>query len=337
MQAWTMPSFGIDHLSLIERETPSLGPTEVLVGIRAVSLNYRDLMVVRGDYNPRMELPRVPCSDGAGVVLAIGDEVTAFAEGDRVCGSFFQKFITGRIDAEGAASALGGAIDGMLAQQVVLDTEGLVHMPEHLSFEEGATLPCAAVTAWNALHCTDVIEEGGSVYLQGTGGVSIFALQLAKAMGATVYCSSSNPDKLRRCLEMGATDGVDYKARENWDEWVKEKTDGLGVDLVVEVGGTGTLERSMKAVRLGGHIALIGVLTGKGTINPMPLIMKAITLRGIYVGHRNSFTELNRFLSRYEIHPVIDTTFPFADAPEAFKYMESGQHFGKVVITLSEG
>lgn len=336
MQAWTIPTFGIDNLKLVEREAPPLGPTDVLVGIRAASLNYRDLMVVKGDYNPKMELPRVPCSDGAGVVLAVGDEVGAFTEGDRVCGSFFQKFITGRIDAEGAASALGGAIDGMLAKQVVLDTEGLVHMPEHLSFEEGATLPCAAVTAWNALHCSETLEEGGSVYLQGTGGVSIFALQLAKALGATIYCSSSSDEKLKRCLEMGATDGVNYKQREDWDAWVKEKTDNLGVDLVVEVGGTGTLERSMKAVRLGGHIALIGVLTGKGTINPMPLIMKAITLRGIYVGHRNSFTELNRFLSRYEIHPVIDQTFAFADAPDAFRYMESGQHFGKIVITMSE-
>ena len=332
MRAAVVPSFGLDHLAVVDRPEPSAGPGQVLVGVRAVALNYRDLLVSRGQYNPKMPLPRVPCSDCAGEVLAVGDGVLTVKPGDRVCGTFFQDWTDGPLSDAAGKSALGGAIDGVLAERVVLNDHGVVKFPEHLTFEEAATLPCAALTGWNAL-TTDFEPAGKTVLVQGTGGVSVFALQFATALGAKVLATSSSDDKLARMIELGANAGVNYKSNPDWDKWAKAQT-GEGVDLVVEVGGAGTLERSVKATRPGGRIALIGVLAGGKGFDPMGMMMKGITLRGIYVGSRVMFEAMNAGIEKYAIRPVIDRVFPCGEFHAAFKYLEAAGHFGKVVMLL---
>jgi NADPH:quinone reductase-like Zn-dependent oxidoreductase len=334
MRSAIIPQFGLDHLTVADRPDLTPGPGQVLVAVKAVSLNYRDLLVATGKYNPRMPLPRVPCSDAAGEVLAVGDGVLSAKPGDRVCGTFFQDWADGPLSDAACKSALGGAIDGVLAEQVVLNAHGVVPVPPHLSFEEAATLPCAAVTAWNAL-TTDFDPAGKTVLLQGTGGVSIFALQFATALGATCLITSGSDDKLARALSMGATAGVNYKQTPDWEKWARQQT-GDGVDLVVEVGGAGTLERSVKATRPGGRIALIGVLAGGGGFDPLPLMMKGITLRGIYVGSRAMFERMNATISKHAIKPVVDRVFAFGEVREAFRHLETAGHFGKVVIRLGE-
>lgn len=327
--------FGIDRLALAERPDPVPGPGEVLVGVRAVSLNYRDLLVVKGLYNPKMPLPRVPCSDGAGVVEAVGPGVTRWRPGDRVCGAFMPRWADGPMTRAATDSALGGAIDGVLAERVVLPEGGLVETPGHLSDEEAATLPCAAVTAWNALSF-DQPPPGSTVLLQGTGGVSVFALQLARLMGFRVLVTSSSDEKLGRARELGADAGCNYRATPEWDKWALEQTGGLGVDRVVEVGGAGTLERSFRATRLGGHVALIGVLTGAGAVNPTPVLMRNLTVRGIYVGSVAHFEAMNRAIARHRVAPVVDRAFPLSDAAVAWRHLESGSHFGKIVIRVTD-
>ena len=245
MRAWQVSAFGIDSLEFVERPTPAPGPGEVLVAVRAVSLNYRDLMVVKGLYNPKMKLPRIPCSDGAGEVVAVGAGVTAWKPGDRVAGIFMQNWLDGPLTPAKARGALGGDIDGMLADYVVLKEQGLVAIPDHLSFQEAATLPCAAVTAWNALAAGD-IKPGSTVLIQGTGGVSIFALQFARLKGARVLGISSSYEKLERASAMGLDAGLNYRDNPDWDRWALDQTGGEGVDLVVEVGGLGTLARSLR-------------------------------------------------------------------------------------------
>lgn len=330
MKTWTINTgFGFENLQCVEQPEPRPGPGQVVVRVRAVSLNYRDLMVVKGQYNPKMPLPRVLCSDGSGEVAAIGEGVTRFRIGDRVAAIFHQRWLAGGITKALARSSLGGDLDGMMAESVLLSEEGLVSIPAHLSFTEAATLPCAAVTAWNAL-IEGGIKAGDSVLLQGTGGVSIFALQFARMSGAKVFITSSSDAKLQRALEMGATAGLNYKTNPDWEKWARGESGG-GVDHVVEVGGAGTLERSIRAVRIGGHIALIGVLGGQGAINPLPLLMKSVRLRGIFVGSRTMFEEMNRAISVAQMRPVIDRV-PFAEFPEALKHLESGTHFGKVVV-----
>jgi NADPH:quinone reductase-like Zn-dependent oxidoreductase len=329
MKQLVIPEFGLDKLAFRDAPETKAGPGENLVEVKAVSLNYRDLLVAKGLYNPKMPLPRVPGSDAAGVVLEVGEGVTEFQPGDRVCGTFFQDWDEGYLTEAATKSALGGAIDGVFAERIVL--KSAVKFPDHLSFTEAATLPCAAVTAWNALAG---IEAGQSVLVQGTGGVSLFALQFAAAAGAKVYVTSSDDIKLGKALALGATAGTNYRTHPDWDKWVKEQTGGKGVDKVMEVGGAGTLDRSVKAVRYGGEIALIGVLAGGSTFNPLPMMMKAVTLRSIFVGHRFSFECMNRFLEKHAIHPVIDRVFPFAEVVEAFQYLESGKHFGKVVVSM---
>jgi NADPH:quinone reductase-like Zn-dependent oxidoreductase len=248
--------------------------------------------------------------------------------------TFFQNWISGAVTEVAAKSALGGAIDGVLAEYVVLHEDGLVEMPEHLSFEEGATLPCAAVTAWHALN-TGGFTCGETVLTLGTGGVSVFATQFAKAAGARSIGTSSSDAKLKRLKELGAAEGINYKTNPNWDKKVLELTGGYGVDRVVEVGGAGTLVKSLKAVRMGGHISLIGVLTGQsGEINPLPAIMKSVRIQGIFVGSREMFEDLARAVTVHRIKPVIDKVFPFAEVKEALRYMASGAHFGKVVVQL---
>jgi NADPH:quinone reductase-like Zn-dependent oxidoreductase len=324
--------FGIDALKLVEKDEPKPKHQQVLVRMQAASINYRDLLMVDGKYARNLPLPLVPFSDGAGEVVAVGEDVRRWKPGDRVLSTFFQKWIAGPISEAAAQSALGGATDGVLAEYVALHEDGLVAMPEHLSFEEGATLPCAGVTAWHALF-TGGFTCGETVLTLGTGGVSVFATQFAHAAGAASIGTSSSDAKLERLKHLGATEGINYKAEPDWDKKVLKLTGGTGVDRVIEVGGAGTLVKSLKAVRVGGHISLIGVLTGQtGEINPLPAVMKSVRIQGIFVGSREMFEAMNRAIAVHKIKPVIDRVFPFAEAREALHHMASGAHFGKVVV-----
>jgi NADPH:quinone reductase-like Zn-dependent oxidoreductase len=324
----------IDAPALAERPRPKPGHGQVLMRVRACSLNYRDLAVVRGTYARGLKLPLIPLSDGAGEIVEAGPGVTRFAVGERVAAIFMQSWSAGRPREEYARSALGGAIDGMLAEYVALDQEGLVAIPAHLTYEEAATLPCAAVTAWNALISEGRLKPGDTVLVLGSGGVSVFALQFARLTGARVIATSSSEKKLARLLELGASDAVNYRTTAEWDKRVRELTAGRGVDHVVEVGGAGTLARSLNAVRQGGRVSLIGMLTGAGEVDPLPVLRKAITLQGIYVGSREMFEEMNRAIEAAAMRPVIDRVFEFAAAREAYRYLESAAHFGKIVVTL---
>lgn len=333
MHVWQVPSFGIDSLELVERPTPKPGPGEVLVKIHAVSLNYRDLLMVKGQYNPKLRLPRIPCSDGAGEVAAVGDGVTAWRPGDRVAGIFMQNWLEGPPTPAKVKGALGGDIDGLLAEYVVLKESGLVAVPEHLSFEEAATLPCAAVTAWNALAAGN-LKPGSTVLIQGTGGVSIFALQFAKLRGLRVLGISSSEAKLERARSLGLDMGLDYGETSEWDRWALEQTGGEGVDLVVEVGGVGTLPRSLRALRMGGVIAQIGVLSGPAEPIPLPIILhKQARIQGIYVGSRHDFKEMNKAVAAAKLRPVFES-HPWAEAREVLRRMESATHFGKLVLKI---
>lgn len=333
MRAWQIPAFGIDSLELVERHDPEPGPGQIRVRVHAVSLNFRDLRMVTGLYNPRLKLPRIPCSDGAGVVDAVDPGVTAWKRGDRVAGIFMQNWLEGEPTRAKTAGALGGDIDGMLAGLVVLAESGVVAIPQHLSHEEAATLPCAAVTAWNALGVGD-LRPGSTVLIQGTGGVSIFALQFARLMGARVLGISSSDEKLERARGLGLDAGLNYRATPEWDRWVVDQTGGEGVDLVVEVGGVGTLPRSLRAVRMGGVIAQIGVLDDTAEPLPLPLILhKQVCIRGIYVGSRHNFEQMNKALTLAALRPVFEST-PWTAAREAFHRMESASHFGKLVLSV---
>jgi NADPH:quinone reductase-like Zn-dependent oxidoreductase len=334
MKVWELQNtFGIDSLTVIERPEPRPGPGQVLLKMKAWSLNFRDLLVVKGQYNPKLRLPMVPLSDGVGEVAGVGDGVTRVKAGDRVAGIFMQKWLAGELTDDKAKSSLGGGGPaGLLAEFVVLDQEGVVPVPAHLNDEEAATLPCAGVTAWHALVPSGNVRPGQSVLVQGTGGVSIFALQFARMAGARVIATSSSDAKLERAHKLGASDGINYKTTPDWEEKVRELTGGTGVDHVIEVGGAGTLGKSLRAVRTAGHVALIGILTGGGQVNPLPILMKAVRVQGIYVGSREMFEAMNRAIVLHRMRPVVDRVFPFAEAREALRYMESGAHFGKVCI-----
>jgi NADPH:quinone reductase-like Zn-dependent oxidoreductase len=325
--------FGLEKLAIVERPDPKAGPGQVLVRMRAASLNYRDILIARGHYNPKLSMPRILGSDGAGEVVALGEGVTRVKLNDPVIGCFMPHWIDGTISESKAKSSLGNDRDGVLSKFVLFDEQALVPVPGDLTFEEAATLPCAAVTAWNAL-LGGKCGPGKTVLLQGTGGVSLFALQFAKALGARTLVTSSNDEKLKRALALGADAGLNYKTHPDWDKWVREQTQGIGADIVIEVGGAGTLERSIKAIRFGGHIALIGILTGAGTFNPIPILMKAVRVQGVFVGSRAMFEDMNRLIVGQGIRPVIDCAFPFSESPAAFKHLESGSHFGKVVVRL---
>jgi NADPH:quinone reductase-like Zn-dependent oxidoreductase len=327
-------AFGIDALVVSERPEPQPGPGQVLVKTRAVSLNYRDLLVVKGDYSRKLPLPLVPCSDCAGEVTAVGEGVTRVKPGDRVAGIFMQSWIDGEVTEAKAKSALGAAIGGVLAESVVLHESGLVHVPSHLSFEEAATLPCAGVTAWHALITEGAVKPGDTVLTLGSGGVSIFALQFAKLAGARVISTSSSDEKLACLARLGASDGINYKTTPDWDKRVRELT-GAGVDHIVEVGGAATLPKSFKAVRMGGRISLIGNVSGHGDVNPVPVLMKNVRVQGIFVGSREMFEAMNRAIAAHATRPVIDRVFEFDQAREAMHYMESGAHFGKICIRVA--
>ena len=335
MRAWEIQDeFGIDNLKLAERPDPEPGPGEVVVEVRANSLNYRDYQTVMGQYDPNLPRPRIPFSDGAGEVVAVGDGAEKFRVGDRVAGAFMQGWTGGLVTAEAAESALGGAIDGMLAEQVALREEGLVRIPEHLSYEEAATLPCAAVTAWNGLVEQGGLKAGETVLVLGTGGVSIFALQIANLFGAKTLITSSSDEKLERARELGAAETINYSQNPDWEREVLDRTGGRGVDHVVEVGGPGTFAKSLSAVRAGGNIAMIGVLTGaKGEVPTAAILRKSVRVQGIFVGSREMFERLNRALALNEVHPVVDRRFSFEEAREALRHMESASHFGKIVIS----
>ena len=337
MKVWEIQSkAGLDALTLTERPEPQPKPGQVLLKMRAASLNYRDLITVKGAYDPKQQLPLVPLSDGVGEVVAVGEGVTRVQMGDRVAGIFMQKWVAGEFSAEKSKSALGGAIDGVLAEYVTLHEDGVTHVPEHLSDVEAAALPCAAVTAWHALITAGKLKAGDTILMQGTGGVSIFALQFANMVGARVIATSSSDEKLERVRQLGAAEGVNYKTTPNWDEQVWKFTGGVGVDHVVEVGGAGTLNKSLRAVRMGGRISLIGVLTGgAGEVNTASILRKNIQVQGIYVGSREMFEAMNRAIALHAMKPVIDQVFPFESAREALAHMESGAHFGKICISYN--
>ncbi len=311
------------------------GPHEVLVRVRATSLNRRDVYVMKGQYpmGPRDSL--VPLSDGAGEVVALGPDAKRFHIGDRVAAIFFQNWVSGRPSADVAGSALGGALDGMLTQYITLNEQGLVTLPQNLSFEEGATLPCAAVTAWNGLVTRGRMQPGDYVLLEGTGGVSMFGLQFAVAAGAKPIITSSSDEKLERAKKLGAFGTVNYKTTPEWDKPVMSLTGGVGVHEVLEVGGKDTLPHALASLAPGGNIALIGGLGGfGGQIPSLALLDRNASVSGLYVGSRENFEAMNAFIAKHNLKPVIDQVFEFKDAPAAYALMESDMFLGKIVIRL---
>ena len=325
----------IDALSFESLPVGEPGVGQVLVTIRAVSLNYRDLLVATGRYGGNLPTPLVLGSDGAGEVTAIGEGVTGFAVGDRVAGAFFQTWRDGKFNKAYLGSALGGSMDGVLTAQRIFDQRGLVRIPAHLSFEEGATLPCAAVTAWHALVSTAHVKGGDTVLLLGTGGVSMFGLQFAKMHGARVIITSSSDGKLERAKALGADQTINYKSKPDWEKEVLRLTDGAGADIVLETGGAGTFQKSLRATRFDGQLSLIGVLTGvTETINIGSILHGNLRVQGIYVGSVAMFEEMNAGITANRMRPVVDKTFGFEETREALRYLESGQHFGKIVVSV---
>lgn len=337
MKAYRIPRFGFENLELVDLPVPRPGPGQVLIKVHAVSLNFRDLLVVRGLYNPKMALPRIPCSDGAGEVVEVGEGVARVKPGERVVGIFMQNWIEGPLTTDKSRHALGGDVDGMLAEYVVLHQNGVVTFPEHLSYAEAATLPCAAVTAWQALVHAAAVKAGDTVLIQGTGGVSIFALQFARLLGARVLGTSSSDEKIHKAKALGLDAGVNYRKQPDWAAWAHEQTEGIGVDAVVEVGGAGTFNESLKAVRPCGTVTQIGVLTGTSEpISVVPILHKQIRIQGIYVGSRAMFDEMNKAIRHAKLRPIIEGQFAFTQAREAMEYMADGSHFGKIVVRVTE-
>ncbi|MDE3136114.1 MAG: NAD(P)-dependent alcohol dehydrogenase [Acidobacteriota bacterium] len=334
MRAYELRDYGIEHLTLAERPDLQAGPGQAVVRVRAVSLNFRDTLVAKGLYSRKLRLPLVPCSDCAGEVIAVGEGVKRLRVGDRVAANFMPGWTEGAVNEEKARTALGAAVDGVLAEQVAFDQRALVQIPEALSFEEAATLPCTGVTAWNALIVAGGLRAGETVLVLGTGGVSIFALQIAHMAGALAIITSSSDEKLARARALGADVGINYKTTPDWEEKVRELTAGRGVDHVVEVGGAETLPKSVRATRYGGHIALIGNLTGRGGVDIVPIFMKALRVSGVFVGSRAMFEDLNRAVAHSGLRPVVDRVFGLEQAVEALRYMESGAHFGKIVVRV---
>src|ERR1700722_19694039 len=328
---------GPEGLKLVDRPLPDPGDHEVVVRIKAVSLNNPDLVVLRGHYDRHPVEGRVPLSDGAGEVIAVGPGVAKFKVGDRVAACFFQGWPAGRFKAEMHRTALGGSIDGVLTEQAKFREEGLVHLPENYSFAEGATLPCAAVTAWQSLIVRGQLVPGETVLLLGTGGVSIFGLQIAKLAGAKVIITSSSDEKLERARKLGADAVLNYKTTPDWGKVAAGLAGNDGVDHVIEVGGAGTFLQSVRACGFGGKIGLIGILSGIETQTEIfPIVQKLATVFGVYVGSEERFVGMNRAFEQSGVRPVIDKVFPFTAAAEAYEYMASGSHFGKVVIQVGE-
>jgi NADPH:quinone reductase-like Zn-dependent oxidoreductase len=329
-------AYGLDNLRVVERPVPKPRRQEVVVRVRAAALNYRDVEIVRGTYHTRFPLPLVPLSDGVGEVVAVGDDVTRVRVGDRVCSTFWQRWAAGSFDMAESSSQLGGPIDGLLSEYASLDEQGVVLAPEHLSDVEAATLPCAAVTAWHALVTEGALKAGESVLVLGTGGVSLFALQFAAAAGARVIVTSSSDEKIERAKALGAFAGVNYRRQLDWAEVVLDLTGGRGVDHVIEVGGPESFAQSLRAVRVGGQINVIGYLGGtEGTINPLDIFRRQVRVRGIPVGSRASFEAMNRAIQVNQLRPVVDHVYPWMEAASALRHVESGSHFGKVALQFA--
>jgi NADPH:quinone reductase-like Zn-dependent oxidoreductase len=333
-----LPGANIDGLQCIDYPDRELGTGEVRIRVHAVSLNYRDLMVASGNYLVTVDDPIIPCSDGAGEVLATGPGVTRVQKGDRVAGSFFPFWFDGGPTPEKVRHALGGDIDGMLAEEVILHEDALAKVPAGLSFIEASTMPCAAVTAWNAIFVSsNGVKPGDTVLLLGTGGVSILGLQLARAAGLRTIITSSSDEKLGRARELGAHHTINYRSIPEWHDEVLHLTGNQGANVVLEVGGQGTVNRSVSAAAMGGTIAIIGGVSGfGGEVNPASLLATAKRMVGIYVGSRSMLEDVMRFAEVGGIEPVIDRVFPFSQAQQAYRYMESGSHFGKVVIAVTD-
>jgi NADPH:quinone reductase-like Zn-dependent oxidoreductase len=333
LKVFEIQEFGIDKLALVDRPQPTPGPGQALVRMLAASLNYRDYMMVLGAYNPRLKRPLVPLSDGVGIVEEVGSGVTRLKKGDRVAAAFFPKWIEGPPSKEKITTALGGSVDGMAAEYAVFSEDALVQAPASLTDEQVAALPCAAVTAWHALfgHAGNV--PGDTILLQGTGGVSIFALQFAKLAGFRTIITSSSDDKLALARQLGADETINYKTTPAWDEAARKLTGGVGVDHIIEVGGSNTLALSMKALRIHGAISVIGVLSGAdAAIAPTSLLVLSARVQGIFVGSRSMFEQMNKAIELHKVKPVVDKTFAFAELKQALLYMESQQHFGKICL-----
>ena len=332
-----LPGKTIDQaLQIRDVDTPTPGKNEVLVRMRAASLNFRDLIVAQGAYTGMSGGKQlIPLSDGAGEIVETGPGVTRWRAGDRVVSSFFQDWVDGRFLPSHMQSALGGGIDGVLAEYRVFPDCGLAHMPTHLSFEQGATLPCAALTAWHALFEKVPLCPGETVLVLGTGGVSVFALQFARMASCKVIATSSSDEKLARIQHLGASGLINYRARPDWDQAVLDLTSGTGVDHVIEVGGGGTFPRSLAASRTAGRVSLIGRLTGiEDRVDPRPIMAKGLTVQGIYVGSVAMLERMNRAVEICAMEPVIDCSFPIEDTVSAYAHLESGKHFGKIVIRI---
>jgi NADPH:quinone reductase-like Zn-dependent oxidoreductase len=338
MKAVELRALGVENLVLGEHADPTPGPGEVVVRMRAASLNFRDLVVARGGYGPRMKLPLVPLSDGAGDVVAVGDGVREPRVGDRVLACFFQDWPAGPPTRRRLVDSLGGPLDGTLRERMVLRANGVVRLPEHFTFEEAATLPCAAVTAYNALAVLDRVGPEHTVLVQGTGGVSLFALQIAKMLGARVIVTSKSDAKLERARELGADHGINYVTTPDWGGRAKELTGGEGVDHVVEVGGAGTLEQSLRAVAVGGCVSLVGVLAGAERALRLPLVfLRQVRLQGVVVGSRETTERMLRAMGTHRLRPVVDERrFAMAEIRDALTYLAAGEHFGKVAIRIDE-
>ncbi|AYV56780.1 zinc-dependent alcohol dehydrogenase family protein [Leptospira kmetyi] len=328
--------FGLENLKIADRPDPTPGHGEVLVRFRAASLNYRDYLMAIGKYNPKQKLPLIPLSDGAGEIAEVGPGVTKWKVGDKICANFAQTWLDGAPDHRMLKSTLGGPLDGTLCQYRIFPEEGIVPMPENLSFAEAATLPCAALTAYTAIVTHGNIQPGATIVVQGTGGVSIFALQFAKMMGCRVIATSSSDEKLEKCKALGADELINYNEKPNWEKEVRKITDMKGADLVIEVGGAGTLQKSISSTKPWGTIALIGVLAGgeSNNLSLFPILMQGIRIQGIIVGSKRNFEDMNIAIGTNKIKPVVDETFSFEEAPKAFETLKSGKHFGKVCIEI---
>ena len=336
MRSYVFSEFGKNPVKMTEGDVPEPADDEVLLQMKAVSLNFRDLLMIEGLYNPKMKLPVVPCSDGVGVVMKAGGDVKDIKAGQRVMPLFAPGWADGQIDRNHLRRSLGGPADGTLREYMCIRAADVVAVPDHLSDEEAATLPCAGLTAWSALFESGSLKSGDLLLTLGTGGVSIFALQFAAMAGAEVIITSSSDEKLNKAKELGAHHCVNYKTHSEWQKEVAKISRLRGVDQVIEVGGMGTLERSVKSVRPGGTISLIGVLSGRSApVDLTPVLMQNIKIQGVVVGHRRSFIEMVRAVDLHKLRPVVDKTFSFDEAPKAFDYLRSGSHFGKVCIKVS--
>jgi NADPH:quinone reductase-like Zn-dependent oxidoreductase len=330
-------SFGIEHLTPSERPRPIPGPGEILLRMKAASLNYRDLMTIEGRYNPNQPLPLIPCSDGVGEVVEIGIGVSRVNVGDRVVTTFFQGWISGPPTTDMLSTTLGGPLDGVLAEYMVLREDAVVHVPGHLSDAQAATLPCSALTAWSALVTHNKVSPGDSVLVLGTGGVALCALLFAKLLGAKAIVISSSDAKLDRVRQLGADYGINYKRTPQWGKAVREVTNGAGVNHVIELGGAGTLQESLEAVALGGHISLIGVLAGPiQEINITAIYRRTVRIQGIFVGNREGFEAMNRAIAYHRLEPMVGHTFRLDEVQEALRLMARGGHFGKICLLFDQ-